>query len=143
MALALAGRAAAITVMRADRQAGDDTLPIWLFFGRDSQAIPESGKALLRDQHARLGRRQSESSTHWLVITGHGEDASADGANRELGQRRADAVRDYLVELGLNARRIAAAGRGRGSAGASGKVDFGLQGSASVASSSGFDLRVD
>jgi len=42
-----------------------------------------------------------------ICVTGHSDNAGPEAANREFGQRRADAVAKYLVELGVPQDRIA------------------------------------
>jgi len=50
-----------------------------------------------------------------LVVEGHTDSQGSNSYNRDLSQRRADAVRDYLVQKGYPANRIQANGRGKGS----------------------------
>jgi OmpA-OmpF porin, OOP family len=46
------------------------------------------------------------------VVEGHTDDQGADAANLSLSQRRADAVRTYLVDKGVAASRLTAKGFG-------------------------------
>ncbi|MEI6208158.1 MAG: OmpA family protein [Desulfuromonadales bacterium] len=50
-----------------------------------------------------------------LIVEGHTDSQGSDSYNQGLSQRRADAVRDYLVLRGYPADRIQARGRGEGS----------------------------
>ncbi|MEM9458199.1 MAG: OmpA family protein [Myxococcota bacterium] len=47
-----------------------------------------------------------------LEVSGHTDDRGSDDANLELSQRRADAVRDYFVDAGLDAKRFQTRGAG-------------------------------
>jgi outer membrane protein OmpA-like peptidoglycan-associated protein len=47
-----------------------------------------------------------------LAVEGHTDNVGAPESNQELSQRRAGAVRGYLVERGIESARIAATGRG-------------------------------
>lgn len=49
-------------------------------------------------------------------IEGHTDSRGSDSRNRELSQRRAEAVRDWLIEHGIAAERLEALGRGEDSA---------------------------
>lgn len=49
------------------------------------------------------------------LIEGHTDDIGADNANQDLSQRRADAVKSYLVGQGVGNRRLSATGMGEGS----------------------------
>jgi outer membrane protein OmpA-like peptidoglycan-associated protein len=51
-----------------------------------------------------------------LRIEGHTDSRGSDSRNRELSQRRAEAVRDWLIEHGIAAERLEALGRGEDSA---------------------------
>ncbi|HIJ86796.1 MAG TPA: OmpA family protein [Desulfuromonadales bacterium] len=50
-----------------------------------------------------------------LVVEGHTDSQGSDAYNQALSQRRADAVRDYLVQKGYPANQIQARGQGEGS----------------------------
>lgn len=53
--------------------------------------------------------------TRNLIVEGHTDSQGTDAYNRALSQRRADAVRDYLVQSGYPANRIQARGQGENS----------------------------
>jgi outer membrane protein OmpA-like peptidoglycan-associated protein len=48
-----------------------------------------------------------------LIVEGHTDSQGSDSYNQGLSQRRADAVRDYLVQRGYPADRIQARGMGK------------------------------
>ena len=50
-----------------------------------------------------------------LIVEGHTDSQGSDAYNQGLSQRRADAVREYLVQKGYPADRIQARGKGEGS----------------------------
>ncbi|HBG07098.1 MAG: hypothetical protein A2075_00380 [Geobacteraceae bacterium GWC2_58_44] len=50
-----------------------------------------------------------------IIIEGHTDSQGTDASNRDLSQRRSDAVRDYLVQKGYRADHIQSHGRGEGS----------------------------
>ena len=50
-----------------------------------------------------------------LIVEGHTDSQGSDAYNQGLSQRRADAVRDYLVQKGYPSDRIQARGKGEGS----------------------------
>lgn len=76
----------------------------------------ETGKATLTgDSHARLDT-VVEYMTHKpsarIEVSGHTDNVGKQQANKKLSQKRADAVRDYLVSQGIDAGRIDAIGYG-------------------------------
>jgi outer membrane protein OmpA-like peptidoglycan-associated protein len=50
-----------------------------------------------------------------LIVEGHTDSQGSESYNQGLSQRRADAVRDYLVQRGYPADRIQSRGKGKGS----------------------------
>lgn len=78
-----------------------------------------TGKAeVLRGSHAILDRAVAvlkEFSDVKLEIGGHTDDRGSDEFNRDLSQRRADAVKDYLVAKGIAPERLNSVGHGEGS----------------------------
>jgi outer membrane protein OmpA-like peptidoglycan-associated protein len=49
-----------------------------------------------------------------LIVEGHTDSQGSTSYNQDLSQRRADAVRDYLIQKGYPADRIQARGIGKG-----------------------------
>lgn len=81
-------------------------------FAYDSAELREEDKAAL-DDFARVIREKHPGS----LVTAEGFTDAAGSAdyNRNLAQRRADAVRDYLVAQGLSAERVRAVAYGEAS----------------------------
>ena len=53
-----------------------------------------------------------EHPTVSILITGHTDNVGSDQANQRLSEGRANAVRDALIERGVQAERIEAEGKG-------------------------------
>lgn len=62
-----------------------------------------------------------------VEIAGHTDNYGSDQYNQELSQRRADAVKDYLIEKGVNAGNLRATGYGESQPVASNDDDFGRE----------------
>ena len=71
-------------------------------FGYDRSDIEDSGRSTLQKQAAWLQRYP----TVVLTIEGHADERGTREYNLALGARRAQAVRDYLVSLGVSGARI-------------------------------------
>ncbi len=76
----------------------------------------ETGKATLTgDSHARLDtvvEYMMHKPSARLEISGHTDNVGSKKANKKLSQRRADAVRAYLISQGIDGSRIEAVGYG-------------------------------
>ncbi|EJF76554.1 peptidoglycan-associated lipoprotein Pal [Bartonella birtlesii] len=73
-----------------------------VFFSLDSSSIDSDAEAVLMRQAEWLLRYPSYS----IMIEGHADERGTREYNLALGQRRAVAVRDYLVSLGVSTQRI-------------------------------------
>jgi peptidoglycan-associated lipoprotein len=73
-----------------------------VFFDYDSDALREDARATL-DRNARALR---DNATLRLVIEGHCDERGTAEYNQALGERRAQAVRDYLVQAGITQDRL-------------------------------------
>jgi peptidoglycan-associated lipoprotein len=73
-----------------------------VFFAYDRSDIEDSGRSTLQKQAAWLQRYPSVV----LTIEGHADERGTREYNLALGARRAQAVRDYLVSLGVSGARI-------------------------------------
>ncbi len=80
-----------------------------VFFAFDSFAITEEGRqALARD----AGWMKSNLAAH-VKIEGHCDERGTSAYNLVLGEKRAKAVRNYLVELGMAADRLSVVSYGK------------------------------
>jgi peptidoglycan-associated lipoprotein len=79
-----------------------------VFFAYDSTDISEEGRASLQKNLQWLNRWKTTK----IMIEGHADSRGTNEYNLALGESRADAVRDYLVGLGLTAERITIVSKG-------------------------------
>jgi outer membrane protein OmpA-like peptidoglycan-associated protein len=80
-----------------------------VYFKLDAAVIQQKSYALL-DNVARVLNAHAQIAR--IRIEGHTDDQGNDGYNKKLSQRRADAVRAYLIKQGVDASRLEAAGFG-------------------------------
>jgi large repetitive protein len=90
---------------------GDGKLEILdiVYFATDAAIIQPQSFAIL-DEVARVANIHTEITK--LRIEGHTDDQGNDAYNKSLSQRRADAVRTYLIQKGVAAGRLEAMGFG-------------------------------
>ena len=81
-----------------------------LFRSAESTLLPSAQVKLDQVANALLAVRERN-----LIVEGHTDSQGSESYNQGLSQRRADAVRDYLVQRGYPADRIQARGKGEGS----------------------------
>jgi OmpA-OmpF porin, OOP family len=86
-----------------------DALSLPLQFGFDSAEIQPQGRKQL-DALAAGIRLLPETKT--VLVQGHTDAAGSEQYNEQLSQRRAVAVRNYLVAAGIDAARLRAVGMG-------------------------------
>ena len=76
----------------------------------------ESGKATLTKESYpyldQLVDLMNEDERCWVKLDGHTDNTGSDKINQKLSQARVDAIRDYLIEKGINPNRIIAKGHG-------------------------------
>lgn len=72
------------------------------FFGTNSTTLSDSVRSRLKDNVRWLADNPEVS----ITIEGHTDSSGPAEYNKVLGERRADAVREYLVEQGVDASRI-------------------------------------
>lgn len=73
-----------------------------VFFNFDSAALSDEARATLSKNAEALGKRSSVK----VRVEGHCDERGSDEYNMALGERRAQAARDYLVNLGVQPDRI-------------------------------------
>lgn len=72
-------------------------------FGDAGLTLDEAGRALVREALASPAAKAGGR----ITLRGHSDSRGTDGDNRVASRIRAEAVRDFLVELGVDAARIA------------------------------------
>jgi len=95
-------------VLINERPSVELTMGSDILFALDSAVIRESAKPTL----AEIARALLNNSDKNLEVTGHTCDLGSNSYNQGLSERRAEAVKEYLVESGINADRIITVGRG-------------------------------
>jgi outer membrane protein OmpA-like peptidoglycan-associated protein len=78
-----------------------------LFRSAESNLLPSAQVKLDQVANALLAVRE-----RYLLVEGHTDSRGSDSYNQNLSQRRADAVRDYIVQRGYPADHIQARGKG-------------------------------
>ncbi|MBM3290027.1 MAG: OmpA family protein [Candidatus Hydrogenedentes bacterium] len=79
-----------------------------VLFDFDKAVLKPEGKAVVDQVVAELKAHGKDT----VVVDGHTCDLGSDEYNQGLGQRRADAVKSYMVENGIDAGRITANSKG-------------------------------
>lgn len=91
-----------------DMERVDMTIPNDILFAFDSSVIRESAKPTL----ARVAQALARNPERSLSIEGHTCDIGTEEYNQGLSERRAAAVKEYLVNSGISADRITTIGYG-------------------------------
>ena len=78
-------------------------------FDFDRAVIKGKNNEVLDDVAAKI---KEHGDVEFILVTGHTDRIGSDAYNQKLSQRRADAVRKYLVAHGVNDIRIKASGKG-------------------------------
>ncbi len=73
-----------------------------VYFGLDEYGLNAAAQATLRSQASWLNQNPSTS----VVVEGHCDERGTREYNLGLGERRANAVKDYLVSLGVTSSRV-------------------------------------
>ena len=79
-----------------------------VYFGYNQDRLGESGRTKLK----RVATYMTEQERVGLIIQGHSDERGSDEYNRALSERRAIAVRDYLVSSGIQNVRVRTIGYG-------------------------------
>jgi peptidoglycan-associated lipoprotein len=80
-----------------------------VYFDYDRAVIRESERAKLQQ----IADYMMANPSHGVLVAGHCDERGTAEYNRALGQRRADAAREYLARLGVNPDRIATISYGK------------------------------
>ena len=89
--------------LNAERPLGD------VYFDLDESTIRDDGRSFLQ-KNAEWMKRWSSTR---VTVEGHADERGSAEYNLALGERRASAVRDYLVSLGIGADRISIVTKGK------------------------------
>jgi len=81
-----------------------------VLFDFDKAVLKPEGKAAIDSQI--VGKLTQIQKLEVVLVTGHTDRLGTDGHNQPLSQRRADAVRDYLVSKGVPRDKIETIGMG-------------------------------
>lgn len=84
------------------------TLGAEALFDFDKSVLRPEGKAKLDDIASKVGSIKLEV----IIAVGHADRFGADAYNQKLSERRAEAVKDYLIAKGVEANRIYTEGKG-------------------------------
>jgi OOP family OmpA-OmpF porin len=79
-----------------------------VLFEFGSATLRDQGKEKLRD----LARSLKDAEVESLTAIGHADRIGSDNYNRTLSEKRAQAVKEYLTELGIETKRIETQGAG-------------------------------
>lgn len=86
------------------------TLQAETLFDFDKSTIRADGKKKLDDEV--VGKMKEYPQVEVVLVTGHADRIGSDAYNQKLSQRRADAVKGYLVGQGVEDKRIETAAKG-------------------------------
>ncbi|WP_455245124.1 peptidoglycan-associated lipoprotein Pal [Petrachloros mirabilis] len=103
------GTARQLEEMRAEQAASAAANLQDVFFGYDSWTITEEGRQAL----SRNAEWMRVNPKALVKIEGHCDDRGTSAYNLVLGEKRAKAVRNYLVELGISASRLSVVSYGK------------------------------
>ena len=73
-----------------------------VLFDYDKATLKPEGRAEIDKVVAEMKLHEGDT----VLIEGHASNEGSDAYNMALGQRRADAVRDYMVQMGIAPNRI-------------------------------------
>ena len=97
------GDSGMMTDTERTKQDGTDFGLSHVFFAFDKYAIDDEATSVLQ-ANARMLKKQYKDAG--VLIEGHCDERGTVDYNLELGKRRAQAVKDYLIDLGVGASRI-------------------------------------
>jgi OOP family OmpA-OmpF porin len=112
-----------IVVVAEPRALDTIRFPSVALFPRRSAEITEQGRAIMEKNRAES--RELLSRASYIEVVGHTDDVGDDAYNMDLSEQRASAVRDYLVDAGVDASKIVTMGAGESLPVASNTTDEG------------------
>ena len=95
-------RTTSLEQLNAEKPLGD------AFFGYDATDLTEEARAVLQKNFEWMKRW----STTKVMVEGHADNRGTNEYNLALAERRADAVRDYMVSLGVPTDRLTVVSKG-------------------------------
>lgn len=108
---AAAAAPAAVSPAGPEKPAFDKiTLQAETLFDFDKAVVRADGKQKLDTEV--VGKMKQYPQVEVVLVTGHADRIGKDGYNQKLSERRAAAVKDYLVSQGVEAGRIETAAKG-------------------------------
>lgn len=87
------------------------TIQAEALFDFDKAVVRPDGKKVLDDEV--VGKMKQYPQVEVLLITGHADRIGSDKYNMKLSERRAEAVKNYLVSQGIDANRLETAAKGK------------------------------
>jgi OOP family OmpA-OmpF porin len=93
----------------AQPQSEKVTLDTDTFFDFDKSTLKPEGQRKLQE----IAQRLSSMNLEVVVATGHTDWTGSDAYNQRLSERRAGAVKDFLVQQGIAGNRIFSEGKGK------------------------------
>ncbi|MBM4152920.1 MAG: peptidoglycan-associated lipoprotein Pal [Kiritimatiellaceae bacterium] len=73
-----------------------------IYFDYDSSVVNSSERAKVEA----VAQSLTQNNNHAVIIEGHSDERGSNEYNLALGERRAQAIRTYLIDLGIGAERI-------------------------------------
>lgn len=108
---AAAAAAPAVVAAGPEKPAFDKiTLQAETLFDFDKAVVRADGKQKLNDEV--VGKMKQYPQVEVVLVTGHADRIGTEKYNQNLSERRAAAVKDYLVSQGVEANRIETAAKG-------------------------------
>lgn len=103
------------TTVEIIKGAAENAITTYLFpqaevFGFDSDKLSDRGKAYISNYRDQLGDALAQAFA--VIVLGYTDSTGDDQYNMDLSKRRADAVAEYLVSLGVPADKLKTVGRG-------------------------------
>lgn len=117
----------ALAVPRGTRiqAAAPPTVRLPVYFESNSAKLTPEAETLL--QKVSVALKSNELGTFRFAIEGHTDDVGGDGYNQSLSERRANAVKAYLLAQGVSEERLRARGLGEAKPVAPNQDDSGRQ----------------
>jgi OOP family OmpA-OmpF porin len=81
-----------------------------VLFDFNKSDIKPAGKEKMKEYREKV--RAEMSSASKVMVTGHTDNVGTEEYNKKLSVRRAEAVRDYLISLGVDPAKLEVAGEG-------------------------------